>query len=92
MKETNIVLLSNKKEALPVWMKKYNWNLRIDFKVKNLFTNDLTFGEKMNGFTKVEIEKAAVIVSGPERAYLEYRLLTMKLKKLWKISSHFVQV
>jgi len=72
MKETNVVVLSNQKEALPTWMKKHNWNVRLDFKVKNLFKSSLTFGEKSNGFTVVDIDKASIIVSAAERAYLEY--------------------
>lgn len=72
MKETNVVVLSIKKEALPSWMKKYDWNVRLDFKVKNLFDSKLAFGEKINGFTTIETEKASIIVSSPERAYLEY--------------------
>lgn len=72
MKETNVVVLSNKKEALPSWMKKYDWKVTLDFKVKNLFDSKLVFGEKINGFTTIETEKASIIVSSPERAYLEY--------------------
>ncbi len=72
MKETNVILLSSKKEALPAWMKKYNWNVRLDFEVKNLFKSDLSFGEKSNGFTLIDTDKATIIVSSPERAYLEY--------------------
>ena len=72
MKETSVVVLSNKKEALPAWMKKYNWNVKLDFKVKNLFKSNLAFGKKSNGFTVVDIDKATIIVSAPERAYLEY--------------------
>lgn len=72
MKDTSIVVLSNKKEVLPAWMKNYNWNVKLDFKVKNLFNADLAFGEKSNGFTVVDTDKATIIVSSPERAYLEY--------------------
>jgi len=72
MKETSVVVLSNKKEALPVWMKKYNWNVKLDLKVKNIFKENLTFGEKSNGFTTLDIDKASIIVSSPERGYLEY--------------------
>lgn len=72
MKETNVVLLSNKKEALPAWMKKHNWNVNLDFKVKNLFNSNLPFGEKSNGFLAIEADKATIIVSSQERAYLEY--------------------
>lgn len=72
MKETSIVVLSNKKEALPAWMKRYNWNVKLDFKVKNLFKTDLAFGEKSNGFTTFDTDKSTIIVSSPERAYLEY--------------------
>ena len=72
MKETSVVVLSNKKEALPAWMKKHNWNVKLDFKVKNLFKSNLDFGEKSNGFTVVDTDKASIIISAPERAYLEY--------------------
>lgn len=72
MKETSVVMLSNKKEALPSWMKKHDWNLKLNFKVKNLFKTELAFGEKSNGFTTIDTDKATIIVSSPERAYLEY--------------------
>jgi hypothetical protein len=72
MKETSVVVLSIKKETLPAWMKKYNWNIKLDFKVKNLFKANLAFGEKSNGFTIVETDKSTILISSPERAYLEY--------------------
>ncbi len=72
MQETSVLVLSNKKEAQPSWMKKFNWSVQIDFKVKNIFKSDLVFGEKANGFTSIDSDKASVIVSAPERAYLEY--------------------
>ncbi|MFN8943893.1 MAG: type IV toxin-antitoxin system AbiEi family antitoxin domain-containing protein, partial [Pseudobdellovibrionaceae bacterium] len=72
MKETNIVLLSNKKEALPLWMKNYDWKVTLNFKVKNLFEPGLLFGEKLNGFTNLRTDKASIVISSPERAFLEY--------------------
>ncbi len=72
MKETSVVILSNKKEALPLWMKNYNWNAHLNFKVKNLFNPKLAFAEKSNGFTTIEVDRASIIISGPERAYLEF--------------------
>jgi hypothetical protein len=32
----------------------------------------LAFGEKSNGFTVVDTDKASIIVSAPERAYMEF--------------------
>ncbi len=72
MKETSVVIVSNKKEALPAWMTKANWKTEIDYKVKNLFSSDLAFGEKQNGFVTMEIDKSSIIISSPERAFLEY--------------------
>lgn len=72
MKEINVVVLSNKKETLPAWVKRNDWNVKLDFKVKNLFEANLAFGEKSNGFTVVNTDKASIIVSSPERAYLEF--------------------
>ncbi|MGZ3745197.1 MAG: type IV toxin-antitoxin system AbiEi family antitoxin domain-containing protein [Pseudobdellovibrionaceae bacterium] len=72
MKETKVVMLSNKKEALPSWMKNHDWNVELDYKVKNLFKTNLAFGEKLNGFTTREVDRASITISSPERAYLEY--------------------
>ncbi len=72
MKETNVVILSSQKKTLPTWMKKHNWNVKLDFKVKNLFKSNLAFGEKANGFTVFDTDKATIIISSAERAYLEY--------------------
>ncbi len=82
MKETTVVLLSNKKEALPVWIRKYNWKVKLDYKVKNIFKSNLDFGEKLNGFTVIDTDRASIVVSSPERAYLEY------LDDLPKLSSY----
>lgn len=82
MKEVSIVLLSNKKEVLPLWMKKFDWDIKLDFKVKNLFNSNLAFAEKANGFVDVDTQKASVVASGAERAYLEY------LDELPKFSSY----
>ena len=72
MKETSVVILSNRKEALPAWMRKHNWNVNLEFKVKNLFKPNLAFGEKSNGFTVIDTDKVSIIASALERAYLEY--------------------
>lgn len=72
IKETNVVLLSNKKGSMPVWMKKYDWNTTLDLKVKKLFDSKLIFAEKSDGFKVVNLDKATIIVSCAERAYLEY--------------------
>lgn len=72
MKETSVVLLSNKKEALPSWMKNYDWNTSLNFKVKNLFNQKLVFAEKSNDFTTIEVDRSSIVISGPERAYLEF--------------------
>jgi hypothetical protein len=70
--ETQVDVLSNQKNALPMWMKKNNWNVILDFKVKNLFKSNLAFGEKLNGFTIVNTDKSSIIVSATERAFMEY--------------------
>lgn len=72
MKETSVVMLSNKKEALPTWMKNHDWNANLNFKVKNLFNQKLEFAEKSNGFTAIEVDRASIVISSPERAYLEF--------------------
>lgn len=72
MKETSVVTLSNKKEALPSWMKSYDWNATLNFKVKNLFNQKLVFAEKSNGFTTIEVDRSSIVIAGPERAYLEF--------------------
>lgn len=72
MKETSVVLLSNKNKTLPAWMRKYDWKVKLNFKFKNLFKSNLAFGEKENGFIVVDTDKAKIIVSSPERAYFEY--------------------
>lgn len=72
MKETSVILLSNKKESLPAWYKNENWNLKLDFKVKNLFNASFVFGEKSNGFVLVDTGRVTFIASSAERAYLEY--------------------
>lgn len=82
MQETNVIVLSNKQKTLPAWIKKHNWNTKLDFKVKNIFKENLAFGGKSSGYTTVDSDKATIIVSAPERAYLEY------LDELPKLSSY----
>jgi hypothetical protein len=72
LKESSVILLSNKKEILPTWMKKYNWSVDLDFRVNHLFTLDLRFGEKLSGFTTLEVDRSLIIIASPERAYLEF--------------------
>ncbi len=72
MNEKSVVVLSNKKEALPSWVKKNNWDIKLEFKVKNLFNSNLAFGEKSNGFTTINAGKSSIIASSPERAYMEF--------------------
>lgn len=57
MKEPSVVvILSTKKEALPSWMKNYDSNAGLNFKVKNLFNQKLAFAEKSNCFITIEVD------------------------------------
>jgi hypothetical protein len=71
LNQKSIIVLGNKKELLPAWLKNYDWDVTLDYKVKNLFKND-SFGKKKKGYTTLEFENSDIILSAPERAFLEY--------------------
>jgi hypothetical protein len=72
LNQTEILLYGSKKAALPSWMKNYPWEAKMLYQAKNLFSKRLEFGEKLSGFTKLEVARNSIIASSPERAYLEY--------------------
>lgn len=71
LNKKSILILGNKKDLLPTWLKNYEWDISLDYKVKNLFKND-SFGKVKSGYTTREIEGSEIVLSAPERAFLEY--------------------
>ncbi len=70
---SEITLLGNRKEALPLWAKKTKWDTTLKYQMKTLFREEpTTFARKEAGFTRFKTEKGSVIIAAPERAYLEY--------------------
>jgi hypothetical protein len=72
LNQSEILLYGTKKDALPKWIKNYVWGPRFIYKVKALFPAEQDFGSKNFGFTKYEYDNRTIIISAPERAYLEY--------------------
>ncbi len=64
-------VIGNKKELLPFWAQNYNEDVSLEYKVKKLFKKD-QFNEKNWGYTTLEHGRFFVILSSPERAFLEY--------------------
>lgn len=73
MGKKQILVAGTKKEQLPKWLRKYNWDVVIKYQVKKLFNEgEKDFNTKSFGYTQIEFGRVSIILSAPERAYLEY--------------------
>jgi hypothetical protein len=72
MKSKDVIVISNKKQNIPFWVKKQKWSSALNFKLNSLFNKSLKFAEINNGFTQLPIDKNNLVISSAERAYLEY--------------------
>lgn len=55
---------------LPLWLLKYSWDMEVRYFTTNIFGDDLV------GIEKMEINGVEILISSPERAFMECLLLT----------------
>jgi hypothetical protein len=73
-----ITLFGHSQEKLPLWFKKYDWGVDVDYRASSFLPTDI-------GMTKTEHKTFSVAVSGPARAIMECLYLAPEKQPLLEV-------